>query len=77
MSKSVGILLAMLVSICFSTPAGAEQRTDMPGVAPGVIAEGNLDQATGRNYYIDSVDGNDSNDGLTVSSAWKSHYLSF
>ena len=28
---------------------------------------------SGANYYIDSVDGSDSNDGLSIRKPWKSH----
>ena len=28
---------------------------------------------SGADYYIDSVDGSDSNDGLSIRSPWKSH----
>lgn len=60
--------ILLVVATLFALAASElAQPTQILGVETGVVAA-----ATGTNYYVDSVNGSDSGDGLSPSTAWRS-----
>lgn len=64
-------ICCILVCSSVATKAQADDGFDILSIIPAITRKTNIKQGLGSVYYIDAINGNDSNNGLSVVTAWK------